>query len=288
MSDYSGDGTGDNTEFLKRVITQLFNEINCCIPARIEAFDPATQQIECIPMIRRRVKNSDGSTEIIDYEKLIKVPLLTPYVRILGFSITMPINPGDLCLLLFADKPIDLWQETGDISDPPELTGTRNHHLTDGIAMLAPIPLPNAIVDYQIDSVEVRNLDRTTALQVWDDEVEVRAKPTNYTKWDKAGDIHSDAPGDITETADVDIKHTAGGVIVDTAGTTVTIEAQGGLVTIKSNTEIKLDAPLTTVTGALEVDGQATFNNGAIIGGVEHAGHTHTETGTETGGPNEA
>ena len=288
MVDYSGNKTGNNTEFIRRVVSRMFSEINVCIPAQIEAFDPATQMVECVPMIRRRVKNPDGSEEIVDCEKLIKVPLLTPYVRILGFSLTMPVSPGDICLLLFADKPLDLWQETGDVSDPPETKGSRNHHITDGIAILSPIPLPNAIEDYQIDSAEIRNDDRTTALQVWEEKAEVRAKPGNYTTWNDDGDVNTYAPSSIDDTALIDIVQTAGvnnqtyagllieeetlGDISNFAGGIASYYAEGAL-NITSLVSVNITAPLITLNGAV------IASSSVEIGGVDHDGHTHTSNG---------
>lgn len=219
--DLSGDKTGRPYDYLKKIIDQETLNLGVAIPAIVESFDPATQEIEAVPVIRRRLRAEDGSLSVDDRTKHIKIPMCTPYVRTLGFSLTMPIQPGDAVMLVFQDRGIDLWQETGAISDPPESDGTRAHHYTDAIYVFGPISLADAIEDFQIDSTELRNRDRSCAIQIYDDKAQVRAPLFNETTWTAGGSIESFAPIDIEEQALIDVIHDAGVNIENTAGSDI-------------------------------------------------------------------
>jgi len=202
--DLSGSKSGTQGDYLRQIIDRQLADMHTSIPAIVESFDPATQMIECIPVIRARKKTIDGVEFTEDRPKLVKVPLITPYVRMLGFSMTMPILPGDMVLLMFSERGLDYWQETGEISDPPEDKGARMHDLTDGIAAVGPISLPDAILDYQIDSMESRNRDRTSSFQLWEDELEARITNGTFTHQKANGDIDSEAVNNINTKVAVD------------------------------------------------------------------------------------
>lgn len=203
--DLSGDKTGQPLDYLRQIIQSEMLSLGVSIPAIVDSFDPATQMIEATPVIRRRRRLEDGSTEVEDRPKQIKIPLCTPYVRTLGFSITMPLSPGDHVMLIFADRGIDLWQETGDISDPPDVKNVRAHNYTDALYIIGPIPLSDPIEDYQIDSIEVRNRDRSCALQLWDTSIQLRVPIGSRINLTTAGDVEEIAVINIEETAGVDI-----------------------------------------------------------------------------------
>jgi phage baseplate assembly protein gpV len=227
--DQSADRSSTQLEYLRQMIVRVLSDTHVSMPAIIESFNDGTQEIECVPVIRRRIYDSEGNSMLEDMPKLIKVPLITPYVRMLGFSMTMPIAPGDTCILHFADRGVDNWQETGAISDPPDDNRPRQHHLTDAFATLAPIALPDSIVDYQTETAELRNRDRTTAVEIAEDWSELRATPGNYTTWTDGGDITSFAPGDIEERAIFNIDMTAGVSIEMIAGVSISSETPGSI-----------------------------------------------------------
>jgi len=217
MADFSGDKTATTFDNLRKIIYQENLSLGVAIPAIVDSFDPDTQMIEATPVIRRRTREDDGSLAVEDRLKQIKIPACMPFVRTLGFSITMPLQPGDQVMFVIQDRGIDLWQETGEISDPPDLEEVRAHQYTDAIYIIGPIDLATPIIDYQIDSIEVRNEDRTCALQIWDDAAQVRAPLTNRTTWDEFGSITSFAPIDISEIALGDITEDAAGDIIEEA-----------------------------------------------------------------------
>jgi len=201
--DFSGSKSGNQVDYLRQIIDEQLADLHTCIPALVETFDASTQMLECTPMIRARLKDQGGNESTELRPKLVKIPLNTPYVRMLGFSLTMPITPGDEVLLIFAERGLDYWQETGDYSDPPEDHSARMHDWTDGIAIVGPIAKPDAVVDYQIDCTELRNRDRTTALSIWEDETELRSSPGSFQHQKPNGDVDTEIANNENKKVDV-------------------------------------------------------------------------------------
>jgi hypothetical protein len=278
--DLSADRSGKPLDYLRQIIQSEQLSLGVSIPAIVDSFDPATQMLEATPVIRRRRRLEDGSTEVEDRQRQIKVPLCTPYVRTLGFSLTMPISAGDHVLFIFSDRGIDLWQETGEISDPPDIKNVRAHNYTDAIYILAPIPLSDPIEDYQIDSAELRNRDRSCAIQIWDDHAEVRAPLTNSTEWTIGGDIEEFAPGNIQETALGDIEEFAAGDITETALGDIDGDAGGSiseLSVLSNSTTAGTSVNETAVTGNINETATAgSINNTAALAHNITAGTTIT------------
>lgn len=260
--DLSGDRSGKPLDYLRQIIQSEQLALGVSIPAIVDSFDPATQMLEATPVIRRRRRLEDGSTEVEDRQRQIKVPLCTPYVRTLGFSLTMPISAGDHVLFIFSDRGIDLWQETGEISDPPDVKNVRAHNYTDAIYILAPIPLSDPIEDYQIDSTELRNRDRSCAIQIWDDHAEVRAPLTNSTEWTIGGDIEEFAPGNIQETALGNIEEFAVGDITEDALGDIASDAAGEITRLSA-----FGHSTTTGTSIDEIAG-TSINETAVTGNI--------------------
>ncbi|PZQ21168.1 MAG: phage baseplate assembly protein V [Sphingopyxis macrogoltabida] len=97
-----------------------------------------------------------------------------------------------------------------------------------------------------------------------------------------------DAP---TDSADVHIAEFPDGTRVsyDSASHALTVDAGTATVVVNCQSatiaaeSVTLDAPETHCTGALIVDGDATFNGGAVTHGGKSIGKTHTHIGVQSG-----
>lgn len=121
----------------------VFSNINCVQIGRIEKVNN-NQTVEIqIQFLRRRPGGQTAS-----------YPLLVdcPYIVWQGGDsfINMPIEAGNYCLVLFNDRNIDDWWETGNIAVPND---TRKHHLSDGIAIIGLNPNTQAL---EYDSSNIR------------------------------------------------------------------------------------------------------------------------------------
>ena len=50
-----------------------------------------------------------------------------------SMPVPFEVNPGDACLVIFADRDIDAWFESGEAEVPPS---GRMHNLSDGFAFV--------------------------------------------------------------------------------------------------------------------------------------------------------
>lgn len=142
----------DLTDLLRKNKTDVFNEINCVQIGQIESFDASTQTAS-ISILIKRVEdvNADGSRIVRELPLLAECPVM---VLTGGQShLTMPIQAGDTCIVLFNDREFDNWFISGESRAP---TTPRKHDLSDGIAIVGIRSLQNAIDDYLSDAVRLR------------------------------------------------------------------------------------------------------------------------------------
>ena len=152
---------------IRETIERASMRINTAIPGIIESFDSLTQTVSVTPAIKMRVW-IDNEESYVQYPKIINVPLVFPGVKTNGFFITMPVSPGDECLLIFSQRAIDNWHDKGDIQTPEEGVGSRHHDLTDAFAILAPVSLPNVVLNYNQNDLELRNRDGSVKITLSD------------------------------------------------------------------------------------------------------------------------
>ena len=103
-------------EEIKTLKDNIFSSIHCALPGKIVSFDAESQTAVIQPAVKRRAEQRD-----------VPLPLL---------------NPGDACLVIFADCDIDAWFESGEAEMP---ASNRMHSLSDGFAFVGfrPRVIPN-------------------------------------------------------------------------------------------------------------------------------------------------
>ena len=96
---------------------EIMSSIHCALPGTVVSFDEESQTA----VIQPAVKSSSG----IELPLLRDVPVFIP--------VPFEVHEGDACLLVFADRDIDAWSETGEAEVPPS---GRMHSLSDGFAFV--------------------------------------------------------------------------------------------------------------------------------------------------------
>lgn len=112
-------------------------EINCMRIGIVQEFFPEDLTADVSIANERVVGLNEDGTQIVQPYPLIraKVVYCNPYI-------TNPVNIGDECILLFADREIESWFLNGD-SNPESYP--RMHAKTDAVAILGIRSLPNII-----------------------------------------------------------------------------------------------------------------------------------------------
>lgn len=163
--DYSGNknaGIEFNIQFDRNIAN-----IHTSIPAIIQSVDYANQVVSAIPAIQ--IKIVDPNTKLVRYINrplITNIPMALSWSEGLGIGTTMPYRVGDKCTLIFAERSLDNFLITGQISPPadgptPETCTIRCFDETD--AMCFPGIITKAkIPNYSPDAVEIRNADKSS------------------------------------------------------------------------------------------------------------------------------
>jgi len=183
----------------REILDRAMSGLNTSIPGTIISFN-GKSLVTVKPSILR-VNEIDGVKTYQEYPPIENVPIIIPYVPVAGFAMTLPIRPGDPCLIVFSQRAIDNWNDKGGIQTP-ELSGSgvRHHSLTDGIAIIGLHPTVNALSDWFADGLELRNRDRTTRLSLKDGEITI-VSGTNTITIDQTGTITTVSDTSTTITA---------------------------------------------------------------------------------------
>ncbi len=163
--DYSGNknaGIEFNMQFDRKAA-----DIHTSIPAIIQSVDYANQVVSAIPAIQ--IKIVDPNTKLVRYINrplITNIPMALAWSEGLGLGTTMPYRTGDKCTLIFAERALDNFLITGQISPPadgptPDTCTIRCFDETD--AMCFPGIITKAkIPNYSPDAVEIRNADKSS------------------------------------------------------------------------------------------------------------------------------
>lgn len=124
------------SQLLEDQKADIFANLNCVNIGKIESVNQSDQTVEIQLQIKRLA--ADGTSTA--YPILVDCPYFV--LQGGGAYIDMPIAAGDRCIVLFNDRCIDDWWDSGNVMDPPV---NRKHSLSDGIAIVGINPKPDAL-----------------------------------------------------------------------------------------------------------------------------------------------
>ncbi|MGT8724758.1 Gp138 family membrane-puncturing spike protein [Klebsiella oxytoca] len=139
----------------------IMSAIRVSIPGIIQSFDPGTVTAVVQPSIRG-VEHDESGTEIsANLPLLVDVPVVFP--RGGGCTLTFPVKEGDECLVIFADRCIDFWWQSGGIQEPVD---GRMHDLSDAFCIVGPQSQAKKISGISASAVELRSDDGSAKLSL--------------------------------------------------------------------------------------------------------------------------
>lgn len=151
--------TSDLPDLFAKKANELLSALNCMTLGTIKSFDPETQSAEISINYKRvltRQQNPVGlggeGDVYVDYPVLVKCPVVFLFGG--AGQLTMPVAPGDTCLVFFADRDIDAWYTSGQVAGP---NSDRMHDLSDGVALVGIRSLLNPVQDYLTNGVQLRH-----------------------------------------------------------------------------------------------------------------------------------
>lgn len=151
----------DQLKIIKDAIKAELAQFWSALPCEVETYDPDAVTVTVQPTIRIPIRTIEGELELLQMPVLQDVPVMFPCAG--GFTITHPIKKGDECFVVFADRNIDLWWQSGGIQNPFDM---RKHDLSDGFAFFRPQSQTNKITGISTEDLEIRNDENSCKIKI--------------------------------------------------------------------------------------------------------------------------
>ena len=144
----------------RQPVIDLKADLRVATPAIIQKFDATKQTVAVKLAIMEKLLEKGKVVEQEAY--LIEdVPIVLPSAG--GFTLTMPIQQGDECLVVFADRCIDDWWQSGGVGK--RLT-SRLHDPADAIAIIGIWSQPNVLSNYSTSTPQLRSNDGQNYIEI--------------------------------------------------------------------------------------------------------------------------
>jgi hypothetical protein len=135
------------TELIKRSFSEMMKDLGTSIPGHILSFDSSTQ----LAQIQIGIQRIDSEGEKFTPPPLIECPV---YVYGGDYSVEAQIDPGCEGVILFSQRCIDAWVNTGGVANNPIL---RFHDFSDAYFLPGLRSQPNKIASFQNNGIRLRN-----------------------------------------------------------------------------------------------------------------------------------
>ena len=106
----------------------------------------------------------------VQHPLLVDVPIYVQQGG--GYLVTLPVVAGDEGLVVFGDSCMDAWWQSGGVQNQ---IFKRRHSLSDGYVIVGFRNKTRAISDYSTDSIQIRNEDGDTIIDLQDGTVTITA-----------------------------------------------------------------------------------------------------------------
>lgn len=215
----------------------IMSAMRVAMPGIIQSFDPDAVTAVVQPAIKGAEQDESGAEVSVNLPLLVDVPVIFP--RGGGCTLTFPVKAGDECLVIFADRCIDFWWQSGGIQEPVD---GRMHDLSDAFCIVGPQSQAKKISGISTTAAQLRTDDGSAFIEV------------------AAGhDVTVKTPGKLTASADGGTEITSPEIILN------------GNVTINGN----LSQGMGDGGGTATMRGPVTVTNDVTAGGKSLMTHTH-------------
>jgi hypothetical protein len=190
----------------RKAIFQAIADLRVALPCIVQSFDPVKQTITAAPAVMEKINKTINGVPVltdVPLPLLLDIPIIVP--RAGNFVITFPVQPGDECLVIFADFCIDSWYQNGATitNDATNQTQAdrRRHDLSDGFAILGPWSQVRTIENYSTTAVEIRTEDGSDKISLDGTQVLVISQSNPIKIQTTNSNVSIQAGGSVTVTA---------------------------------------------------------------------------------------
>lgn len=156
----------DFTGILRLVLTKFLQYTDDMLPAKIVAYDRATNRAQVQPMI---------VTVTTDGIRVSRAPVASvPVVQLGGggFVVSFPIIPGDLGWIKANDRDISLFKQSLSETQP---NTQRKHTFSDAVFIPDSMMRDVTIAEEDADNLVIQNLAGTVKVSWWEDLLKIIA-----------------------------------------------------------------------------------------------------------------
>lgn len=139
----------------------IMSAMRVSIPGIIQSFDPDAVTAVVQPAIKGAEKDESGAEVSVNLPLLVDVPVVFP--RGGGCTLTFPVSEGDECLVIFADRCIDFWWQSGGVQEPVD---GRMHDLSDAFCIVGPQSQAKKIGGISTTGAQLRTDDGSAFIEV--------------------------------------------------------------------------------------------------------------------------
>ncbi len=161
--------TTNITELYQRMIDGIGCDLRVAAPGIVQSVDYQRQTCTVQLAIREKL-NFDGNLENVEIPTLLDVPFFVYSGG--GYCLTLPIQPGDDCLVVFGDCCMDAWWQSGGVQNQIE---RRRHDLSDGFAIVGFRSQPQVVSGYAPETVQLRNVSGDAYIEIAGNTINIRA-----------------------------------------------------------------------------------------------------------------
>ncbi len=152
---------GGEQQAMKVLSDTIFSMLRVSLPGIIESYDPIANTCTVVPALKGAKPDEEGNLISETLPLLVDVPVVFP--RGGGCSITFPVKAGDECLVVFSDRCIDFWWQSGGVQEPVD---PRQHDLSDAFAFVGPMSQPNVISNISSTTLQMRTDDGAAYIEL--------------------------------------------------------------------------------------------------------------------------
>lgn len=191
------------SELYKSAFTQMMKDVATSTVGHIVAFDPVTQ----LAQVQIGIVKVATTGETFDPAIIVECPVY--FAGGSSFMMEHQIDPNDECVILFSQRCIDGWRETGGVAQQPII---RYHDINDAMCLPGIRSKPNTIVNFQNDGIRLRNADATA--YVWlkgDGSIHIKGSGGLFIN-DEPYDVHTHEAGTYSNSGGT-VTGSSGGVV---------------------------------------------------------------------------
>lgn len=185
MMIHSNERTMDEIEIARRTLDAASIDLRVAAPGIIQSVDYGRQTCTVQLAIREQL-NHEGDLEWVDIPTLPDVPFFVYSGG--GYCLTLPVAPGDECLVVFGDSCMDAWWQNGGVQNQAD---HRRHDLSDGFAIVGFRSQPNVVGGFSSGSAMLRNASGSAYIEIAGDAIHIQSGGTTIDGVPFMGHTHS-------------------------------------------------------------------------------------------------